>query len=135
MLSGFGRPIRSRLHPTATGLVTLFLIIKHSSAYFQPNVLLQSSLLMPQVESLTIFTFSVPNRDMEGQLKHAPIVIHITLPTLRLFWFRGVSAYPEVVVCRITSPRLKKLQIRLKQLTFSVLRLVIQQRTSSSTML
>ena len=126
MLNCFTSPIRSRLHPTAASLVTLFLIIDHQSAYVQPNVLLQSISLMPQLESLDIhFTFPVPNRDVERQLTHTPITTHVTIPNLRLFWFRGVSAYLEAIVCRITTPRLDNLQIRLfKQLTFSIPRLL-----------
>ena len=122
MLSRFTCPIRSRLHPTATGLVTLCLVIDQQSAYFQPNVVLQWISFMPQLENLDIqFTFAVPNRDVERQLTHTPITTHITLPNLRLFWFRGVSAYLEAVVCRITTPRLENLQIRFfEQLTFSV---------------
>ena len=125
MLRGFTCPIRSRLHPTPAGLATLFLIINRQSAYFQPNVLLQWISLMPQLENLQIaFTFAVPNRDVERQLLHTPITTHITLPTLRFFGFRGVSAYLEAVVCRITAPHLERLQIRLfEQLTFSVPRL------------
>ena len=121
-LRGFTCPIRPRLHPTAVGLVTLYLMIRHPSAYFQPNVLLQWISFMPHLESFAVlFSFPVPNRDVERQLTHTPIMTHITLPNLRLFWFRGVSAYLEAVVCRITAPRLGKLQIRLfNQLTFSV---------------
>jgi hypothetical protein len=75
-----------------------------------------------QLESLDIiFTFPVPNRDVESQLTHTPITTHITLPNLRLFWFWGVSAYLEAVVCRTTTPRLENLRILLfKQLTFSI---------------
>ena len=125
MLSGFTYPIRSRLHPTAVGLVTLHLAIMHPSAYFQPNALLQWISFMPQLENLMIaFAFPVPNRDVKRQLTHTPITTHITLPNLRLFWFRGVSAYLEAVICRMTTPRLENMQIRLfKQLTFSVPRL------------
>jgi hypothetical protein len=124
-LTGFACPIRSRLHPTAASLSTLFLIINHQSAYFQPNILLQWISFMPQLQSLVInFTFPVPNRDVERQLTHTQITTHITLPKLRLFRFRGVSAYLEAVACRITTPRLENLQIHLfKQLTFSVPRL------------
>ena len=126
-LSCFACPIRPRLHPTAAspGLVTLFLVINHQSAYFQPNVLLQWISFMPQLEILNIlFTFPVSNRDVKRQLTHTPITTHVTLPNLRLFWFRGVSAYLEAIICRITTPRLKSLEIRLfKQLTFSVPRL------------
>ena len=126
MLEGFTCPIRTRLHPTAVGLVALYLAVYHPSSYFQPNVLLQWISFMPQLECLTVlFTFPVHNRDVERQFTHAPIATHITLPNLRLFWFRGVTAYLEAVVCRITAPRLESLQIRLfKQLTFSVPRLV-----------
>jgi hypothetical protein len=124
-LGGFACPIRPRLHPTAASLVTLFLITDNQSAYFQPNVLLQWISLMPQLENLAIvFSFPVPNHDVERQLTHTPITTHITLPNLRLFWFRGVSAYLEAVVCRITTPRLERLRIQFfKQLTFSVPRL------------
>jgi hypothetical protein len=125
VLRGFTCPIRSRLHPTAVGLVTLYLGIHHSSAYFQPNVLLQWISFMPQLENLAIaFSFPVPNRDVERHT-HMPITTtHIALPNLRLFGFRGTSAYLEAVVCRITTPRLENMQILLfKQLTFSIPRL------------
>ena len=122
MLRGFFCPKRPRLHPTAASLVTLYLIIDHPSAYFQPNVLLQWISFMSQLETLEIaFGFPVPNRDVERQLLHSPITTHITLPNLHLFWFRGVSAYLEAVLCRITTPRLENLSIRLfKQPTFSI---------------
>jgi hypothetical protein len=125
MLGDFACPIRSRLHPTAAGLATLCLATAHPSAYFQPNILLQWILFMPQLESLDVaFLFPVPNRDVERQLTHTPITTHITLPNLRWFWFQGVSAYLEAVVCRITTPRLERLETRLfNQLTFSVPRL------------
>jgi hypothetical protein len=124
-LRGFACPIRTRLHPTSAGLVTLLLVINHPSAYFQPNVLLQWISFMPQLESLEMaFSFPVPNRDVARQLTHTSIITHITLPNLRLFWFQGVSAYLEAVLYRITTPRLESLRIRLfKQLTFSVPRL------------
>ena len=125
ILNDFAFPIRSPLHPTATGIVTLALTIAHPSAYFQPNVLLQWISFIPQLETLVIgFRFAVPNRDVERQLTHTPITTHITLPNLRLFGFQGVSAYLEAVFCRIATPRLETLQIQLfKQLTFSVPRL------------
>jgi hypothetical protein len=124
-LRGFACPIRSRLHPTAASLVTLYLAIDHQSAYFAPNILLQWISFMPQLESLEIdFSLPVPNRDVERQLTHTPITTQITLPNLRLFWFRGVSAYLEAVVCRITTPRLETLYIQFfGQITFSVPRL------------
>jgi hypothetical protein len=125
-LRGFTCPIRPRLHLTTARLVTLCLVMTHPSAYFQPSVLLQWVSFMPQLENLAIaFSFPLSNRDVKRQLTHTPITTHITLPNLRFFWLRGVSAYLEAVVCRITTPRLENLQIRLfKQLTFSVPRLL-----------
>ena len=89
---------------------------------------------MPQLENLEIsFTFPIPNRDVERQLTHTPITTHITLPNLRLFVFRGVSAYLESVVCRITTPRLERLDIVLfKQLTFCVPGLVQFMNTTEN---
>ncbi|SRR6266403_751990 len=122
MLTGFTHPIGPRLHPTAVGLVTLDLLIHQPSAYFQPNILLQWISFMPQLEILVIaFRFPVPDRDVELQFTHIPITTPITLPNLRWFWFQGVSAYLEAIVCRIATPRLERLHIQFfEQLTFSV---------------
>ena len=127
MLRGITCPIRSQLHPTAVGLVTLCLMISHPSSYFEPSVLLQWISFMPYLESLAVaFTFSIPNSDVERQLTHsAPIMTHITLPNLRLFWFRGVITYLEAVIYRVTTPLLERLQIQvLEELTFSIPRLM-----------
>ena len=77
---------------------------------------------MPHLETLKIrFEFSIPNRDVERQLTHPPIIAHITFPNLHSFHFQGVSTYLEVLVHRITTPRLKELNINFfNQLTFSV---------------
>jgi hypothetical protein len=125
-LQGFALPIGSRLLTTAVGLVTLGLVMVRPSTYFHPNSLLQWISLMPQLEILSImFIFSIPNRDVERQLTHTPIIAPITLPNLRYFDFQGVSTYLEALVHRITTPRLKKLKINLfNQLTFSVPRLL-----------
>ena len=135
-LTCFTCSIQPRLHPISASLVTLYLVINHQSAYFPPNILLQWTSFMPQLEILAIvFTFPVPNRDVERQLTHTPITTHITLPVLRLFWFQGVSAYLEALVCRITAPRLKDLRIQLfKQLTFSVPRLAQFMNTTMNIM-
>ena len=126
MLEGFACPIRSPFHPTAVGLVTLFLTINRLSAYFQPNILLERISSIPQLARFAIaFTFPVPSSDVERQLTHTPITAPITLPNLRLFSFQGISVYLEAIICRITTPRLENLQIQFfMQLTFSVPRLV-----------
>jgi hypothetical protein len=92
-------PIRFQLLTTAVGLVTLCLELYDPSTYFQPAVLLQSLSLMPQLEILAIvFHFSVPIRDVERQLMRTPVMTHVTLPNLRTFGLRAVSAYSEAVL-------------------------------------
>ena len=125
LLRGFALPIGSRLLPTAVGLVTLYLIMFDPSIYFQPNTFLQWISLMPQLESFAIlFSFSIPNRDVERQLMHTPITAHVTLPNLHYILFQGVNAYLEALVHWITTPRLEKLEILLfNQLMFLTPRL------------
>ena len=124
LLSNFVLPIGSRLLTTAVGLVTLYLYLRHPSAYFPPNTLLQWLSFMPQLETLAIsFLFPIPYRDVEGQPIHMPNMTHITLPNLRWFAFSGgVSSYfLEAVVRQITAPRLEKFQIGfIHQLTYSI---------------
>ena len=81
---------------------------------------------MPQLETLVIsFLFPVPNRNVERQLMRTPIITPVTLPNLRLFMFRGVSAYVEAVIRWIITPRLEVLSILFfSQLTFSVPRIL-----------
>jgi hypothetical protein len=116
------------------GIVTLDLLIFHPSAYFQPNALLQWISAMPQLETLAIsYLFPVPNRDVERQLMHTPILTSVTLPNLCWFRFRGVSAYMEAIVHGITAPRLEKLDMEFfKQLTFSVPHLQQLMNTTES---
>ena len=106
----------------AVGLIILYLGLYHPSTYFQPNVLLQSLSLMPQLEVLVIFfNFPVPKHDVERQHMRTPLTTHVTLPNLRLFGFKAVSTYSEAVLSRITASRLEIFQIcYLEQLTFSV---------------
>jgi hypothetical protein len=125
-LAGFALPIGSRLLTTAVGLVALYLVMIHPSAYFHPNILLRWLSFMPQLETLMVyFLFPVPNRDVEGQPTHMPITTPITLSNLHYFDFRGVGTYLEALVHRITAPRLEKLRIFFfNQLTFSFTRLL-----------
>jgi hypothetical protein len=125
-LEGFALPIGSRLLTTAVGLVTLSLLMRHPPTHFYPNALLRWLSFMSQLETLSIF-FSTPvlNREIERQLKHMPIIAPVTLPNLHYFRFRGVGAYLEALVHRITTPHLEKLQIDFfNQLTFPIPRLV-----------
>ena len=122
MVISFAFPIGSQLLTNAVGITTLCLHVNHPDAYFQPNTLLRWISLMSQLETLVIFFYiCVPNRDVERQLIHTPIIPHITHPNLRFLVLQGGSAYVEAVIHRITTPRLEKLDIWFyKQLTFSV---------------
>jgi hypothetical protein len=133
-LRGFVFPRETRLLTTAVDIVTLCLFMDHPSAYFQPTTLLQWISFMPQLETLLIeFSFPVPNRDVEKPPTRTPIMTSITFPNLRSFLFRGVSAYLEAVVRRISAPRLEKLGIQFfEQLTFSVPRLLHFMNTTEN---
>ena len=121
LLKGFVLPRESRLLTIALGLVMLCLHMEHSSAYFQPNTLLHWLSFMPQLEMLIIISFPIPSRDIERQLRHMPVMTHITLPNLRSFEFQGGSAYLEAVVRWIITPRLEKLSLEFfKKLAFFV---------------
>ena len=114
-------PMRSPLLTTALGLVSLGLLDMPPLAHFHPSNLVARLSSLPQLESLSIgFKSAVPTRDVDGQLFRTPIVAHTTLPSLRVFFFRGVSAYLDGLLARITIPLLHSLHIRLyNQLTFT----------------
>ena len=125
-LDGFALPIGCRLLTTAVGLVTLCLFVLNPSTYFNPNTLLQWLSFMPQLDTIVInFIFPVHSRHLEGQFTHTTITTPVTLPNLRHFSFKGVTAYSEALLYRISAPRLEKLGITFfNQLTFSVPRLM-----------
>ena len=112
-LRGPGLPIGSRLLTTAVGIVTLYLFLGHTSSYIQPHTLLQWLSFMPQLETLRVDYIVSPLYEVKRQLVHAPAMTHVTFPNLRWFEFQGPKAYVEAVVCRITTPRLEKLDIQL----------------------
>jgi len=86
----FAHLIRSPFFTSAIGLVTLSLEWIRPSAYYQPNELTRLLSLMPQLEILGIFLHSpIPNRDVERQLLHMPIMTCVTLPNLHRFGFKG----------------------------------------------
>jgi len=122
ILINFALPLGSPLLVTAVGLVTLSLRHIPQSIYFRPGELLRRLSFLPQLETLGI-TFGTPvlKLDVESQLLNAPVMTHVTLPNLRWFGFKGVSAYLEALLPWITTPLLEKLQIIFfNQLTFSL---------------
>ena len=77
---------------------------------------------MPQLETFVIgFLFAVPNREVERQLAHTPVITPVTLSNLRHFRSQGVPTYLKENSHRINDPRLEKLEIYFfSQLAFSV---------------
>jgi hypothetical protein len=127
-------PKGSPLLTNAVGLVNLMLVNIPSSAYFSPSYLLTRLPLMPQLETLVIsFHTPLPNRDVTKKPLDCPIMAHITLPNLRFFEFRGVSAYLETLLGHISAPHLKKLRITFfNQLTLAIPRLLQFMDTSEN---
>lgn len=122
ILNHFSSPIRSPLLTTAIGLVTLSLRWTHPSTYLHPDHLLQAISLLSRLETLEIgFSSSIPNREIERQLSHIPIITHVTLSHLQWFSFWGISAYLEALLPHVTAPFLKTLHVQFfNQLRFSV---------------
>ncbi len=92
------------------------------SAYFPPNDFLSILAVLPQLEIVGIaFLDPIPNRDVEWQLLHMPIMTRVTLPNIRWFLFKGVCSYLEALLPHITTPLLEMLQIGFfNQLTISL---------------
>jgi hypothetical protein len=125
--------IGSPLLTSTAGLVNLELMDIPASAYFPPSYILTRILLMPQLETLIIhFHSPLPNRDVERQLSNTPIVTQPLLH-LHLVSFRGVSAYLESLLARISAPVLSIIDVQLfNQLTFTVPRLLRFMQTSQN---
>ena len=112
ILYTFAFPTRSPLITTAVGLVTLSIQDIYPSTSLRSNDLLQHLPLLVQLETLGISFFSpLPNHEAEVQLLHQQDMIDVTLPNLRWFGFRGVNAFLEALLPRITTPLLEKLQV------------------------
>ena len=113
VLINFAIQMRCSPPTTTTGLVTLSLQMIHPLAYFHPSDFLPHLSLMPRLETLGIsFHSPVPSHEVMTQLLDNPTMMYVTLPSLRWFAFGGVSAYLEALLSRISTPLLKRLQIR-----------------------
>jgi hypothetical protein len=121
-LSHFASQIGSPLLSTATGLVRLLLDWIHPSTYPHPNDFLGQLASLPQLENLEIsFRSPVPKRDIERQLLHDPVTIHVTHPNLRVFDIVGVSGFWEAVLPHMATPLLETFRVQFfNQLRFPV---------------
>ena len=119
-------PIRSPLLTTVVGLITLSIQYIHPSTNCCLEDILQQLTHLPQLETLGIsFCSTFTDRDVETQVLHRPLITNVTLPSLRWLGFRGISTYLEAILPRVTTPRLKKLQVVFfDQPNFSIPRLL-----------
>ena len=122
VLKQVASPIGPPLLTTAVSLVRLSLQWIHPLTNLYPNHLFQALSLLPQLQNLMItFSSPVPDREIERQLLRIPTITHITLPNLRAFNFRGVSAYSEPLLSHMNAPLLDILSFTFfNQLSFSV---------------
>jgi hypothetical protein len=105
-------PMRSPILTSSRSLVYLWLGGISRSAYILPNYLCTQLSSMSQLETLGIgfhSPFQVPNHDIvcTATITHAPVA----LPSLRVFYFRGVSDYLEALLTRISAPVLNSLEV------------------------
>jgi len=118
-------PMGSPLLTVATGLTYLELWNMPPAAFFPPSYLATRLSSMTQLESLSIgFTSPISTHDVESRPLHIPVPL-ITLPNLRLYFFRGTGAYLDGFLTQIRTPLLQALQLQLfNQLTFTIPHLI-----------
>jgi hypothetical protein len=112
-LRGIGLPPGPQFLASTVALMTLTLTRIPASSYFPPGHLVTQLQGLPHLDELSIdFAVPIPRPSAERELLPAPIP-PVTLPTLKRFIFRGVSAYLENLVAQIHAPLLKRLSITL----------------------
>jgi hypothetical protein len=120
-LIGISPPKRLRLLTSTVSLVRLELSDIQASSYFRPRVLVARLSSLPQLKILYIeFSAPIPRPSTEVELlgeQGTPV----TLPGLKYFRFKGVSAYLELLVAQIMAPLLGQLDITLfNQIAFAL---------------
>jgi hypothetical protein len=102
-------------------LVTLVLTYPRASSYFSPEDLATQLQFVPLLEELSI-SLSVPIRRPRIQMHPRRIpMTSVTLPALKRFVFRGLSAYLEGLLDRISAPCLAEFDVTLfNQLLFAL---------------
>ena len=120
-LPNISPPRRLRVLTSTVSLVTLELIEIQASSYFRPRLLVARLSSLPQLKELSIgFSIPIPRprteREMLGE-QGTPV----TLPSLKILRFKGVSAYLESLVAQIRVPLLGRLWITLfNQIVFAL---------------
>jgi F-box-like len=112
-LHGVGLPTGLPLLASTFALVTLSLTQIRPSVYFRPEHLVTHLQHLPQLEELSIgFLTPMPRPNGEAELLRGPVT-RVTVPSLKRLIFRGVAAYLEGLIARISSPLLERLNITL----------------------
>jgi hypothetical protein len=120
-LLGVGLPKRLRMLISTDSLVTLQLSEIRESSYVRPRLLVARLRSLPHLEDFYIsFSIPIPRPSTERELlgeQGAPV----TLPSLKILRFRGVSAYLESLIAQIRVPLLEQLDITLfNQIAFGL---------------
>jgi hypothetical protein len=121
-LSLYGTTLPAELSLLSTvSLVTVALSNLQSCSYLLPKHLATQLQHLSQLEELSIgFSAPSPRPSSERELLDA-LDAPVTLPTLRRFTFRGVSAYLERLVAQIRAPLLEQLDVSFfHQLAFAL---------------
>jgi len=113
--------MRLPLFASSVSLVTLKLTDIAAPGYFTPEDLVTQLQHLPLLEELSVeFSIPMPRPSAEGELLREPLTL-TTLPSLKWLVFRGVGAYLEGLLARISSPLLERFNITLfTQLTFTL---------------
>ena len=111
--------MRLPLFASSVSLVTLKLTDIAAPGYFTPEDLVTQLQHLPLLEELSVeFSIPMPRPSAEGELLREPLTL-TTLPSLKWLVFRGVCAYLEGLLARISSPLLERFNVTLfTQLTF-----------------
>ena len=121
LLRGVSLPTGLSLLTSTVSLVILSLTHIRLSGYFRPEHLAAHLQHLTQLEELSIgFSIPIPRPNAEGELLRGPI-IRVMVPSLRRLIFRGVGAYLDSLIARISAPLLERLSITLfNQLAFTL---------------
>jgi hypothetical protein len=113
-------PLRALL-TTTRSLVFLWLGGVPRSAYFPPNHMVTWLSLIPLLETLGIdLNYDLPSPN-PYVVTDTATTTQMTLPNLRLFYFRGVTAYLECLLSHIVAPVLSTFLVRFRnQWTFTI---------------
>ena len=116
-LNGIPFPSLPDLLLSATHLITLGLEIIPHSGFISLEAIVTALSTLTSLEELWVRFESRLSRPDWGR-RHLPPSTRAVLPALADFWFKGVSEYLEVVVARIDTPRLNKLNIIFNEIVF-----------------